>query len=89
MNVLEGTGLMFFSVGRGDRGYVIQTCDAAYAKALTEELNELGFKETRSFPTGSVYASGKHKGLEVIRTSKTIPMGDQEATSWGFTLAIK
>ena len=89
MNVLEGTGLMFFSMGQGDRGYAIQTCDPAYAKALTDELAEIGFKESRSFPTGAVYASRKYKGLEVIRTSKTIPMGGQEATSWAFTIGVK
>jgi|GEM_PF-1848344 hypothetical protein len=89
MNVFEGTGLLFFASGRGDRGYTIQTFDQAYAQDLTTELRDLGFKELKAMPTGSVLASKKYPALEVLRTSKTIPFGKGSSTSYAFTVVVR
>jgi hypothetical protein len=89
MNVLEGTGLLFFASGRSDRGYTIQTFDQAYAKDLTDELRQLSFKEVNAIATGSVLASKKYPGLEVLRTSKTIPFGEGSNTSYAFMVVVR
>jgi len=89
MDVLHGTGLMFFSEGKGVRGYAIQTCDPEYVRELTDELEQLGFKVSKPVPTGAIYTSRKYKGLEVMHTSKTIPLNGQEATSWAFMVLVR
>lgn len=88
MNVLEGTGLMLFSQGRGSRGYAIQTCDADYAKTLTQEMEDLGFKEEKAVANGAVHRCRDRAGVDLMRTVRTIPLNGSTATSWAFMALV-
>jgi hypothetical protein len=89
MDVLNGTGLLFFSGGKGGHAYAIQTCDSAYAQELTNELAGSNFKVLRTVPTGALYTSPKFKGLELMCTAKPVPVNGKEATSWAFMVLMK
>lgn len=89
MDVLHGTGLLFFPGNTSNRGYVLQTCAPDYARALTDELERLGFRSGKTVPTGALYASPAYKGIEVMRTEKPIQLNGREVTSWAFMVLVR
>lgn len=57
--------------------------------SLTTLLRDLGFKELKAMPTGAVLANKKYPALEVLRTSKNIPLGEGSSTSYAFTVVVR
>lgn len=65
--------------------YVLGTGDTTYAALLTNELEQLGFKQERPQHGGFIYLSGEYPGLEIeraeVRSGNLVPKRQDDPKS--------